>query len=315
MLEKNILRKLLITTCFFVIVLLVYLIPINNYDKKSEYNYEYVTNLNSSDIYLLNSDNFLVKTKVILDSNNIIENATTIIENLKSKNNNKYPSNLKGMIPINTNINSIKLENNILYIDFNDSIMEIKPELEEKVIEALVYSLTNLDKVEGIVIKINGKPLTTLPKSGVELPDVLTKKIGINKIYNINSLTDITKIVTYYVTEISDKSYFVPVTEYVNSNKDKIKIIIENLSSSYIYETNLMSYLSSNTNLINYEVSNNHVVLNFDDGIFNNNDFILEEVIYSISASIFDNYDVEALIIKVNNEKILTKSKKDIDSF
>ena len=40
---------------------------------------------------------------------------------------------------------------------------------------------------------------------------------------------------------------------------------------------------------------------------------ILEEVVYSISYSVFDNYDVEEVIFQVNNEEILKKTIKDIE--
>ena len=40
---------------------------------------------------------------------------------------------------------------------------------------------------------------------------------------------------------------------------------------------------------------------------------ILEEVIYTISYSVFDNYEVKEVIFRVDNEEILKKTLKNIE--
>ena len=96
-------------------------------------------------------------------------------------------------------------------------------------------------------------------------------------------------------------------------NEEEISIIIEDLSSNYIYEPNLVSYLNQNTELINYELDSDTMLLNFNTSIFMDDKEILEEVVYSISYSVFDNYDVEEVVFRVNNEEILKKTLKDIE--
>lgn len=317
MLKKKIIRKILITTVFFFIILAIYSLPVKKEEKAidKEIKVEYVTSINDSDIYLLNSNNFLVKTKISLTGTDILENSKEIINNLKNTNNSRFPSGLRGIIPRNTKINTIRYDNNILYIDFNKEFLNVDPSLEEKVIEALVYSLTSLNKVNGISISINQEKLTILPKSNIKLPDIITKNFGINKVYNLTSTKDIDKVVMYYITEINDDVYYVPVTKYINNKKERIKVIIENLSSSYIYETSLLSYLNNNTNLIDYKIDNDKVTLNFNENIFNTQNKILEEVLYSISASVFDNYDVKEVIFQVNGKDNVNIRIDDIKSY
>ena len=55
---------------------------------------------------------------------------------------------------------------------------------------------------------------------------------------------------------IDEDIYYVPVTKYINDDREKVKIIIEELKSSYLSEVNLMSFLNSNVNLIDYNVEN-----------------------------------------------------------
>ena len=99
----------------------------------------------------------------------------------------------------------------------------------------------------------------------------------------------------------------------MDDNREKISIVIDDLSSSYIYEPNLVSYLNQKTELINYEIDMDTMILNFNTSIFMNDKEILEEVVYSISYSVFDNYDVTEVVFKVDNEEILKKTTKDIE--
>ena len=104
--------------------------------------------------------------------------------------------------------------------------------------------------------------------------------------------------------EIDKNKYFVPVTNYVNDDEEKVKIIIENLSSKYIYEPNLISLLNSNTKLLNYEINDDIMTLNFNNSIFISDGNVLEEVVYTISNSVFDNYDIDKIIFNVENKTI-----------
>ena len=68
------------------------------------------------------------------------------------------------------------------------------------------------------------------------------------------------------------------------------------------------------TNLINYNLENDKLILNFDNTIYtNNSNKILEEVIYTISLSVTDNYNIKEVIFEVNNKEIYKKNTKTIE--
>ncbi len=58
--------------------------------------------------------------------------------------------------------------------------------------------------------------------------------------------------------------------------------------------------------LLDYCLNENEIDLNFNEYLFDNteNKKVLEEVIYSISYSVKDNYDIDVINFFVNNEKI-----------
>ena len=120
----------------------------------------------------------------------------------------------------------------------------------------------------------------------------------------------------YYVNNINDESYYTPVTKYINNDKqDKVKIIIDELSTSISYETNLMSYLDTNVKLLDYEIIDDKIKLNFNNLILSDitSNVILEEVIYTIALSISDNYNIDEVVFSVENEQLYKSVLKEIE--
>ena len=164
-------------------------------------------------------------------------------------------------------------------------------------LECIIYTLTSINNIDYVKILVN-------EKENSFFGDEYSRNYGINKTYDITSLKNINDVTIYYVSKYNDVSYYIPVTKYFNSNEDKIKIIIDELSSRSSYQSNLMSYLNYDTKLINYTMDNNDLYLYFDRSILGEDDKLLEEVIYSISYSIKDTISVNNIHFYVDNEEI-----------
>lgn len=295
MLRKKALNRIYLTTLVLFIMLITFTIDyMDNSSDKTIQEIEFVSNMKMSHIYLLNEDNFLVKVDILLNKNTVVENAKEIINQLYV--NNKKYNNLKGLIPSNTKINDIKFESNNIIIDFSNDLLKVNADLEEKVIESIVYSLLEIEEVNNVIIKIDGNNLEKLEKSEKKIPILLNNEFGINKSYNITSLKDIQKVVLYYTFNTDDKNYYVPVTKYLNSSHDKVKIIIDSLKGNYFSNTNLSSYLSSRDDI---SFNLDYDILTFTFSNLNHDN--LESVTYSLASSIFDSMDVKKVIFEVDD--------------
>jgi len=304
MLRKKALNRIYLTTLVLFIMLITFTFDYMSDDNdKTIQQIEYVSNMQTMHIYLLNEDNYLVKVDILLNKNDIVLKAREIINNLYV--NNKKYNNLKGIIPSNTRINDISYENNNLTIDFSSDLLKVNKILEEKVIESIVYSLLEIDGVDNVIIKIDGKNLERLEKSEKNLPVLLNNSFGINKSYDITSLKDIQKVVLYYKFNNENDDYYVPVTKYLNSSQDKVKIIIDSLKGNYFSSTNLSSYLNSKMDV---EFSLDSDILTFTFKSLNHEN--LESVTYSLASSVFDSMDVKKVIFEVD-EKIVDIKIKD----
>lgn len=308
MLKKRALRKIFITTLTAFILLVLYSIPNINKDEevlKTNLEVEYITGIGTNNIYLLDKNNYLVKTKILLDTSDKKEQIKLLLKNLTKNSNSKFPEGLTAPIPENTKVLSINYDEEYVSIDFNSKLLKLDNILKERMIESIVYSIMDLGNIKGVIISVNDEVIEGYEK-------VLDKSIGINKKYDIKSRENINKVVVYYLEDINDNKYYVPVTKYLNDSRDKVKIIVDELTSSYIYEPNLMSFLNSNAELIDYKEQENIMTLNFNNAIFDSNSKVEEEVKYTLAYSVFDNYDVNQVLIQVDGKNIETIGTNDV---
>ena len=319
MLKKFYLKKLLVCAIAIFTILLIYAIPTNEEEKlKIKEEVEYVNkDIDTSVIFLNDSNNYLACTKIVTNNKDTVSKAKELLEALiiDGTKQDSIPSGFKAIIPSNTKIRSLTYDNKVIKVDFSSDLMNTNIENEEKIIEAIVYTLTSIEDVEFVIIYMEGELLTTLPQSKITLPSTLDRSFGINKEYNLNSTKDINKTTIYYISEFNNNEYYVPVTKVTNDERSKIEIIIDELSSSNLYKTNLMSYLNSNTELLSVNETEEELVVNFNSAIFNdiNTEEILEEVIYTISMSINDNYSVDSVVFNVEDKEIYKSVLKSIE--
>ena len=319
MLRRFYLKKIMVATLALFAIVMLYLMPSNtdNHELSTD-KVEYVYNNKSEILYLLDSHDYVARTVMAGCDCDSKEEARDVIEGLiiDGKKSNIIPNGFRSILPAGTSILGLDLKDKILTINFSRELLDINSSYEEKMIEAIVYTLTSIDGIEKVIIKVDGKVLNKLPNSGKSIPEVLDRSFGINKKYDIVNTNNIDSYTIYYVGNFNNNEYYVPVTKYVNSKgDDKVKVIIDELSSSPIHETNLMSYLDANVSLINYDLSDDILKLNFSNSILDNStsNKILEEVVYTISLSVQDNYRVKEVDFLVEDKEIYKKSLKSLE--
>ncbi len=305
MLKKGIIRRITISSLALFILLVTYFFPtkLESQDYKQILNY---IDTQKGVVYLLNKESYVDRVNMVLNDKETLEKIKDIISilTLNSKESAYIPDRFFGVIPANTKINNLSLENKLLKIDFSKEFLNTTEKNERKMIESLIYSLTELEEVDNILIFVEGKGFTELPFSKEKLPSLLNKDFGVNKIYDIDSIKNTSKTTIYYGSKEEDYFYYVPVTYVSNNPNEKVDIIIEKLKSSPIYESKLISFLHANAELTNYEILEEEIKLSFNNYIFEDihNETILEEVKYMIYLSLRDTYHIKQVEFIVNNE-------------
>ena len=314
MLKNNAMSRLLVPTALLFTLFLIYIIPKNQEYKKEV---EFVDNeVKTQDIYLINSDNLVSLTKVEVVNSDTIKLAQELIDIMINDDKEKIPNGFRTIFNSNTLLKDISFRDKILKLSFNDELINVDKDLEIKIIEMLTYTMTSLDNVDYIMLFVNDHILTTLPKSKYNIPSLLSRKIGVNKVFAMDNL-DSKMVTTYFIAKNKDDYYYIPVTKYVNSDKEKIEIVINELKSSITYNKNLKTYLNDNTKLTEVIKEEVALKLSFNEFVFADFDTydIKEEVLYAVSLSCYDNYDVTNIVFKYNDKEIYKNSSKSVENF
>lgn len=320
MLKRMSIRKISIASLSLLVLLLIYLIPDNGIENKLdiptklEYN-EGIIGV----IYLIDSDDYVARTTISTCDCNSIEKAKDLVEGLTidGEKSNIIPNGFRSIIPSGTTILNIELKDKILTINFSKELLEVPEKYSEKMLESIIYTLTSIDGIDKVNIKVEGEDLKNIPNTKKVITTSLDKSFGINKVYDLTSTNNIDKYTVYYVNNYNNNYYYVPVTKYINNsnNEDKVKVIIDELSNSPTGNLNsLTSYLDVSTILNNYELKDNTIKLNFNNMILSNtsNDKILEEVINTVGLSMESLYGVKEVSFYVDDEKIQDLNINDI---
>lgn len=299
MIKKWTINKIVVASVSLFLLFMFYLIPTKPNIETEVIEKEEV--LKENVVYLLDEDNYVSRVVTYYDKTDIKDIIRNKIDTLtNSDRKNFYP-----LIPKGTKLNDVKVEKDAVYLDFSSEILSVNKYIEEEMIEAIVYSVTEINGINSVYITVDSKELKKLPNSLKELNYPLTRKYGINKKYNIDSFENIDTTTVYFSKSSDDDIYYVPVTYVTNTSGEKIDIIIEELKSSINSQDNLNSFVSNMVEVVDYNIDNDKFNLVFNEYIFGDleKNVILEEVKYVISASIFENYDVKEVIFNTKDQK------------
>lgn len=318
MLRKFAYNKIFRTTGMLLLFLLLLLFPASKeYSLEDDITVKTSSNLKKNEVFLIDKNGYVARCKVLISGNTNEDYATKLVELLiiDGKYQEKIPNGFRAILPTDVKINDVSINGDSITIDLSKEFYELSSIDVQRAIEALTFNLTSINGITNLYIKIDGSLLKTFDKTEKNFVQPFTRKSGVNKTYDVTNYKDASSVTVYYVSKSNNGYYYVPVTKITNDNRDKIKIIIDELTCSHIYETNLMSFLNYNTRLLNYELTDDVLTLNFNNFLFDdeNSKSILEEVIYSISLSVRDNYDVKEVIFTVDGKEITKSVIKNIE--
>ena len=216
MIKEIFLKRILKMTLLLSVLVLFYIFPNN---EPSSYDIAPVSSSsNYHDIFLLDKNGFVSKTTVSVSSIEKEKMAKDLLKTLvvDSENKNKIPEGFYAIIPKKTIINSIKVNNETISVDFSDKIK--KTINKDKLVECIVYTLTSINGINKVYLTIDGKNKDFF----IEVYD---RSIGINKNIEIYNFHNLKTVNLYYISNNDNVNYYIPVTKYINDKRDRINII------------------------------------------------------------------------------------------
>jgi len=230
--------------CLVSVASLVYINHKNNEGLDSEFVID-MSERNYKKVYLLDDSNMLVPLSIEVSKKEyLVDEIYTVVSNLRDLD----VEGFTNVLARDIKINKIELENGVLNIDFSSEFLSYEKELEEKIVEALTWSVLEFKEVKGLTISVDGVTLKKMPLNGFELPSVLDKSIGINKHNELmNKCEKCDSIVVLYSREINGSNYYLPVTRSVEKDGEVA------LLDAYKKDVSVYSGLSKIDELVNLD--------------------------------------------------------------
>ena len=296
MLKNKLKKRIFLIISSLLIIFIIYLFP----TKKIETINNVKKNYKEAYIYLLDQNNYVARVNIILNENDNLNKIKEIVNYLTIDGNksNYIKEGFTPIIPKKTKLLSVDIDNNIVKLNFSKELLNTPDNKIDQLISSLIYSITSLNNDYKLSIYIEGNILTKLPNNKLIDP-ILDRSYGINKVFNVNNIVGTTKTTIFYLSKQDDYYYYIPITLVNNDQDDKIKIIIEEMASKSVYNTNLISYIKDIKKAA-YEIKNDCIVLNLNSNNFSSKELI-EETIYTFNLSIKENYNITKVVYYIDN--------------
>jgi germination protein M len=189
-------------------------------------------------VYLLDRNDYLAPMSMRIDSNDLTASKTAAEEAIAwmtadKRLKDQLPDGFTAVLPEGTKVSSVTTDppSGTVTVDFAEPLPTMAATKERKVIEALVWSLTELPGVNKVKLTVKGKPIGALAASGLPVDNVLTRGLGINVESGTGVQVNRSMAVTLYFSAQSaaGEGYFVPVTRLINRQQDAAKAALEQL--------------------------------------------------------------------------------------
>lgn len=290
MLKRKAFNRIFLTTVIFFIVFVLYTF-MNNSSTSDDVSSHFIS---GSYVYTLNEDDYVSKASVYVSKSLSLEDEIRERLEIITDENNKnslLPSYFKPILPKNTEVLDVVIEDGIVKLYFSKELYDISSYQAEKMIESIIYTISDDDNVLGIELYADGEMVKYVPHTNKVLPTILTRDFGINKVYDIRETSSVVKVIMTYYGKFDGVFYEIPVTRYVNSDVSKLQVIVDSLDGM-VSGLNLISMVDE-VKLVDYKISSGCIFLVFDRELNDDEKRI-------IKASVMANYDVNEVLFGVS---------------
>jgi len=269
-----------------------------------------VTETVARQLFLIDSNGMVASQILELPLSESKEVATQVLEYLVQDGpvTEVLPNGFRAVIPAGTEILGLNLtDDGTMIVDLSEEFSEYAPDDELKIIESVTHTLTQFESVERIQLWINGHPLDEMPVNGTPIGEGYSKANGIN-IINTDTIdfVDSQAVTMYYPANHQDNRYYIPVTQYVESEDDNMyQSIVQALMDGPGFNTNVVHVFNGNAMLVEEPALNDDGVLEliFNEAILQDDEesMISDEVMETIVRTLTEQQSIEAVNVKVEN--------------
>ena len=220
------------------------------------------------------------------------------------------PSGFKGILPAGTTVQNVTVdkEKGIAVVEFNAKFNDYAAQDERKILEAITWTLTGEEGIQGVQLWVEGKKLNEMPLKGTPLDRPLSRSMGIN-LPKSGTLAMNSSAVTVYFSAASPDGiqYYVPVTRFIPSGQEPVKAALNELISGPETGEGLEMVMTNGTLLDSVEEGQNGVVtVSLKDDMFVDGDKVPAEMLESVVLTVAQNTNDSMVQIRLNGKEAVT---------
>ncbi len=226
------------------------------------------------------------------------------------------PNGFRAVIPADTQM-SVKIDEGVAVVDFSKEFKNYQKEDEQKILQAITWTLTQFDSVDKVQLRINGKDLKEMPVNGTPISNGLSRASGIN--LDTGDVVDITNtkaITVYYVGGETGNYYYVPVTRRVSENEDNITAAIRELVKGPTLSSKLLTDFVPDVALLDTPtVVDGKATVNFNESILGSfkEKKISQSTLNALVLSLTEQPGIEGVEVQVNGSaELLNENGKPL---
>lgn len=265
------------------------------------------------ELYLIDKDGYVVPQAVELPQDNSA--AKQVLEYLVEDGpvSEILPNGFRAVLPAGTTM-TVDVQKDVAIVDFSNEVKEYKAADEQKILQAVTWTLTQFDNINSVKVRINGYDQTEMPVAKTPIGNGLTRASGIN--FDSGDVVDITntRAVTLYFLSQSEEgdTYYVPVTRRVNaSSDDMVETVVNELIKGPSINSSLLTDFDPDIKLLDVEKKDGEVTLNFNEYVLGSSaeNMISDDVLQSLVLSLTEQQGIESVTVKVNGESDIVNDK------
>ncbi|MCM3619360.1 GerMN domain-containing protein [Sutcliffiella horikoshii] len=259
------------------------------------------------ELYLIDSNGYVVSQTLELPKTN--EVAKQALEYLVAGGpvDEMLPNGFRAVLPAGTEVDVNLKEDGTIVADFSNEFMSYDGADEERILQAITWTLTQFENVDNVQIMVNGHLQTVMPVNQTPIGEGVSRANGIN--YDTADAVDLmsSRAVTLYFMAESNEGdpYYVPVTTRLSlEGKDRYTAIVEALIKGPSHNSGLTNDLSNEIALLDDPVmEDGNLALNFNEAILGlEGRIVSKSIVDSLVLTLTEQTGVESIAITVDGE-------------
>lgn len=262
-------------------------------------------------LYLIDQNGLVVPQEVHLPAPESKEVAKQVLEYLVQDGpvTSLLPNGFQAVLPSGTEIIDLNLETDgTLVVNVSEDFKTYQAENEQKILEAMTFTLTQFENVERVKLWIEGEEQNAMPVNGTPISEGYSRIDGIN-VHQTNGIDLMESKATtlYFPMQGEEEVYFVPVTQHIEVDEDNPhESVVQALMEGPALDLPLQHFINTGSQLAAEPVMEDGIIsLTFNENILSNSEqsMIADEVMQSLVMTLTEQEEIEAVEVQIENHE------------